>query len=63
MKKYYGVVVVNVKNWKEYKKYAELAGPELKKQYDSNHRFTSAIQPFKIMLLPKNIKVFHKQMI
>ena len=32
MKKYYGVVVVNVKNWNEYKRYADLAGPELKKQ-------------------------------
>ena len=32
MKKFYGVVVVNVKNWQEYKKYSDLAGPELKKQ-------------------------------
>ena len=32
MKKYYGVVIVNVKNWQEYKKYSDLAGPELKKQ-------------------------------
>ena len=32
MKKYYGVVVVNVKNWQEYKKYSDLAGPELKKR-------------------------------
>ena len=31
MKKYYGVVVVNVKNWDEYNKYSDLAGPELKK--------------------------------
>ena len=31
MKKYYGVVVINVKNWNEYNKYAELAGPTLKK--------------------------------
>ena len=35
MKKYYGVVVVNVKNWDEYKKYADLAGPELKKQAEN----------------------------
>ena len=35
MKKYYGVVVVNVKNWEEYKKYAELAGPELKKHAEN----------------------------
>jgi len=31
MKKFYGVVVINVKNWDEYKKYAALAGPVLKK--------------------------------
>jgi len=31
MKKYYGVVIVNVKNWEEYSKYTELAGPILKK--------------------------------
>ena len=31
MKKYYGVVVINVKNWDEYNKYATLAGPILKK--------------------------------
>ena len=31
MKKYYGVVVINVKNWDEYNKYAALAGPILKK--------------------------------
>ena len=35
MKKYYGVVVVNVKNWDEYNKYANLAGPELKKQVEN----------------------------
>ena len=34
MKKYYGVVVVNVKNWDEYNKYANLAGPELKKHVE-----------------------------
>ena len=35
MKKYYGVVVINVKNWEEYKKYAELAGPALKKHTEN----------------------------
>ena len=35
MKKYYGVVVVNVKNWEEYNKYADLAGPELKQRVEN----------------------------
>ena len=35
MKKYYGVVVISVKNWDEYNKYAALAGPELKKHTEN----------------------------
>ena len=34
MKKYYGVVIVNVKNWEEYNKYTDLAGPQLKNQVE-----------------------------
>ena len=34
MKKYYAVVAVNVKKWEEYKKYTDLAGPELKKHVE-----------------------------
>ena len=34
MKKYYGVVVINVKNWDEYNKYASIAGEELKNAVD-----------------------------
>tara|TARA_Y100000590_G_C15669114_1_gene995616 strand:+ start:261 stop:566 length:306 start_codon:yes stop_codon:yes gene_type:complete len=34
MKKHYSVVVIDVKNWEEYNKYANLAGPLLKKSVE-----------------------------